>query len=122
MIAAAALLVALVGVTGLAIGSFLNVVVYRVPAGMSVVHPRSACPNCGHEITARENIPLLSWLVLQWIAAAEFIPHAEFHLNYRIFLYAIAVTVFFGVFSGVYPAWRMSRLHPISALKGGIRT
>lgn len=65
MIAAAALLVALVGITGLAIGSFLNVVVYRVPAGMSVVHPRSACPNCGHEITARENIPLLSWLVLR---------------------------------------------------------
>lgn len=65
MLAAALILVALVGVTGLAIGSFLNVVVYRVPAGMSVVHPRSACPNCGHEISARENIPLLSWLVLR---------------------------------------------------------
>ena len=65
MIAASALLVALVGITGLAIGSFLNVVVYRVPAGMSVVRPRSACPNCGHEITARENVPLLSWLVLR---------------------------------------------------------
>jgi leader peptidase (prepilin peptidase)/N-methyltransferase len=65
MFAAALILVALVGVTGLAIGSFLNVVVYRVPAGMSVVHPRSACPNCGHEISARENIPLLSWLVLR---------------------------------------------------------
>ena len=65
MILAAAILVGLVGVTGLAIGSFLNVVVYRVPAGMSVVHPRSACPNCGHEITARENIPLVSWLVLR---------------------------------------------------------
>ena len=65
MIAAAALLIALVGITGLAIGSFLNVVVYRVPAGMSVVRPRSACPNCGHEITARENIPLLSWVVLR---------------------------------------------------------
>jgi len=65
VIAASALLVALVGITGLAIGSFLNVVVYRVPAGMSVVRPRSACPNCGHEITARENVPLLSWLVLR---------------------------------------------------------
>jgi leader peptidase (prepilin peptidase)/N-methyltransferase len=65
MFAAALILVALVGVTGLAIGSFLNVVVYRVPAGMSVVHPRSACPNCGHEITARENIPLLSWVMLR---------------------------------------------------------
>lgn len=65
MIAAALILVALVGITGLAIGSFLNVVVYRVPAGMSVVHPRSACPNCGHEITARENIPVVSWLLLR---------------------------------------------------------
>ncbi len=65
MFAAALILVAFVGVTGLAIGSFLNVVVYRVPAGMSVVHPRSACPNCGHEITARENIPVLSWLMLR---------------------------------------------------------
>ncbi|MBW8871819.1 MAG: prepilin peptidase [Leifsonia sp.] len=65
MFAAALILVALVGVTGLAIGSFLNVVVYRVPAGMSVVRPRSACPNCGHEISARENIPVLSWLVLR---------------------------------------------------------
>ena len=65
MILAAALLVALVGITGLAIGSFLNVVVYRVPAGMSVVRPRSACPNCGHEITARDNVPVLSWLVLR---------------------------------------------------------
>ena len=65
MFAAALIPVALVGVTGLAIGSFLNVVVYRVPAGMSVVHPRSACPNCGHEISARENIPLLSWAMLR---------------------------------------------------------
>ncbi len=65
MIAAAAMLIALVGVTGLAIGSFLNVVVYRVPAGMSIVHPRSACPNCGHEISARENIPVISWLALR---------------------------------------------------------
>lgn len=65
MIALAAPLIALVGVTGLAIGSFLNVVVYRVPAGMSVVRPRSACPNCGHEITARDNVPVLSWLLLR---------------------------------------------------------
>jgi leader peptidase (prepilin peptidase)/N-methyltransferase len=64
VIAAAAVLVALVGITGLAIGSFLNVVVYRVPAGMSVVRPRSACPNCGHEITARDNVPVVSWLLL----------------------------------------------------------
>jgi leader peptidase (prepilin peptidase)/N-methyltransferase len=50
---------------GLAIGSFLNVVAYRVPAGLSVVSPPSSCPRCGHEITARDNIPIVSWLLLR---------------------------------------------------------
>jgi leader peptidase (prepilin peptidase)/N-methyltransferase len=55
----------LVATLGLAIGSFLNVVTYRVPAGMSVVAPRSACPNCKTEISARDNVPLASWLLLR---------------------------------------------------------
>jgi leader peptidase (prepilin peptidase)/N-methyltransferase len=50
---------------GLAIGSFLNVVAYRVPLGLSVVSPPSACPNCGSSIEARDNIPLLSWVLLR---------------------------------------------------------
>jgi leader peptidase (prepilin peptidase)/N-methyltransferase len=54
-----------VGVLGLAIGSFLNVVVYRVPAGMSVVSPSSACPKCGRPIRGFDNVPVLSWLVLR---------------------------------------------------------
>lgn len=49
---------------GLIIGSFLNVVIYRIPLGQSIITPRSACPNCGHKITAMENIPVLSYLVL----------------------------------------------------------
>ncbi|GAA1522419.1 leader peptidase (prepilin peptidase)/N-methyltransferase [Agromyces terreus] len=60
-----AFLVAAVGVLGLAIGSFLNVVVYRVPAGRSVVAPPSACPECHSEIRPRDNVPVLSWLVLR---------------------------------------------------------
>lgn len=55
----------LVGVLGLAIGSFLNVVVYRVPAGISVVAPASSCPGCGHEIRRRDNVPVVSWLLLR---------------------------------------------------------
>ncbi len=55
----------LCGVLGLAIGSFLNVVVWRVPRGESVVRPASACPRCGHEIGARDNVPVLSWLLLR---------------------------------------------------------
>ena len=75
------------GLFGLLIGSFLNVVIYRVPkiyqrawenevaeeAGQPLPHtdrfnlmvPRSACPHCGHQITALENIPVVSYLVLR---------------------------------------------------------
>ena len=53
------------GLIGLAIGSFLNVVIYRVPAGKSVVSPPSACPSCGTEVAPRDNIPVLSWLILK---------------------------------------------------------
>ena len=52
-------------VLGLLVGSFLNVVIARVPAGGSVVHPPSHCPKCNTELTARDNIPIVSWLVLR---------------------------------------------------------
>lgn len=60
-----AFVVVLCGVVGLVVGSFLNVVVWRVPQGLSVVSPPSACPLCGHRIRARDNVPVLSWLVLR---------------------------------------------------------
>lgn len=50
---------------GLVIGSFMTVAVYRLPRGESVVRPRSRCPTCGAEIGARDNIPVLSWLLLR---------------------------------------------------------
>jgi leader peptidase (prepilin peptidase)/N-methyltransferase len=53
------------GGLGLLIGSFLNVVVHRVPAGQSLVRPRSSCPACGQAIRAYDNVPVLSWLVLR---------------------------------------------------------
>lgn len=55
----------LVGVLGASIGSFLNVVIFRVPRGLSVVTPPSACPACGTRIRAIDNIPVLSWLLLR---------------------------------------------------------
>ena len=51
--------------TGLVIGSFLNVVIYRVPAGMSVVSPPSSCPTCGSPVRSFDNIPVVSWIVLR---------------------------------------------------------
>ncbi|WP_203138210.1 prepilin peptidase [Microbacterium sp. JZ31] len=53
------------GALGLAIGSFLNVVAWRVPRGESVVAPASACPKCGHAIRPHDNVPVLSWLLLR---------------------------------------------------------
>jgi leader peptidase (prepilin peptidase) / N-methyltransferase len=50
---------------GLALGSFLNVVVYRTPLGLSVVRPGSFCPRCKTEITSRDNVPVLGWLWLR---------------------------------------------------------
>lgn len=50
---------------GLLIGSFLNVVIYRVPAGFSLVSPGSACPLCQHPVRVFDNIPVVSWLVLR---------------------------------------------------------
>ncbi|MFP2906979.1 prepilin peptidase [Pyxidicoccus sp. 3LFB2] len=52
-------------VTGLVVGSFLNVVIARVPLEQSIVHPRSRCPKCGHVLSWYENIPLLSWMALR---------------------------------------------------------
>ncbi|MBR6470394.1 MAG: prepilin peptidase [Victivallales bacterium] len=50
---------------GAIVGSFLNVVVWRVPRGMSLLRPPSTCPQCGHRIRPWENIPILSWLFLR---------------------------------------------------------
>jgi leader peptidase (prepilin peptidase)/N-methyltransferase len=52
-------------VLGLAFGSFLNVCIYRLPLGLSVVSPRSACPQCKRPIAFYDNIPVLGWLLLR---------------------------------------------------------
>jgi leader peptidase (prepilin peptidase)/N-methyltransferase len=59
------LLAGVCAVVGLAVGSFLNVVVWRVPRGESVVHPPSACPGCASAVRPRDNVPVVSWLLLR---------------------------------------------------------
>lgn len=60
-----AFLVSVCAVLGLAVGSFLNVVIHRVPKHESIVRPPSRCPGCGTSIRPRDNIPVLSWLLLR---------------------------------------------------------
>ena len=64
---------------------------------------------------------LLSVFVLRAINASGMIPYSELSVNWRIFVYGLLLAVVFGIISGVYPAWRMSRLHPADALAGGRR-
>jgi len=58
-------LIAFTALLGLAVGSFLNVVIYRVPRGESLVKPSSHCPACGRPIRNRHNIPLFGWFILR---------------------------------------------------------
>ncbi len=58
--------------------------------------------------------------ILELLNRSQLVPHAQFGLNSRIFFWGLVVTLAFGVLSGAWPAWRMSRLHPVDALKGGL--
>jgi len=60
-----AVVIPLATVVGLFVGSFLNVVVYRAPLGLSVSTPRSFCPICDRQLAWWENVPLLSWILLR---------------------------------------------------------
>jgi leader peptidase (prepilin peptidase)/N-methyltransferase len=60
-----AALVAIATVAGLLVGSFLNVVIHRLPLHESLLKPRSRCPGCGTQIRAYDNIPVVSWLLLR---------------------------------------------------------
>ena len=57
--------IAVAGLFGLVVGSFLNVVTHRLPRGASLVKPRSACPGCGVPVRPYDNVPVLSWLLLR---------------------------------------------------------
>lgn len=84
------ILVAAVALLGLAVGSFLNVVIHRVPRGESVLHPGSHCPGCGHAVRARHNVPVLGWLVLRGKCA-----DCEEPISPRYLLVELATAVLF---------------------------
>jgi leader peptidase (prepilin peptidase) / N-methyltransferase len=62
---ASAVEIAFAAVLGAVVGSFLNVVVHRLPRGESLVRPRSRCPKCGTQIAGYDNVPVVSWLLLR---------------------------------------------------------
>ncbi|HVG25413.1 MAG TPA: ABC transporter permease [Thermoanaerobaculia bacterium] len=62
---------------------------------------------------------LLTLIALRVLSAMELVPYLVLDVNFRIFGYGMLLAVAFGIFSGVYPAWRMSRMHPVNALRGG---
>jgi putative ABC transport system permease protein len=61
----------------------------------------------------------LAGMMLPLLNTVSPIPDAQFSLNLRVFAWGMVMAVFFGILSGVYPAWKMSRLHPVNALRGG---
>ena len=64
---------------------------------------------------------VLATLALAALSRLQLVPYAVFDVNLRIFAYGMLLAAIFGVISGAYPAWRMSRMHPVNALKGGVR-
>ena len=91
---------AVIGVFGAAIGSFLNVVIHRVPAGVSVVRPPSACSSCSAPVRPYDNIPIISWLVLRGRCRDCAAP---FSIRYPL-VELVTALVFTGIAAWQYPA------------------
>jgi leader peptidase (prepilin peptidase) / N-methyltransferase len=100
------LLLVAVGALGLAIGSFLNVVIYRVPNGGSLVAPASHCPHCQAPIRNRHNVPVLGWLVLRGRCADCAAPISVRYPLVELFTGAAFVLV----------AWRLDSLDRLAGL------
>ncbi|MEN6458623.1 MAG: prepilin peptidase [Thermoguttaceae bacterium] len=81
---------------GAAVGSFLNVVVYRLPLGLSLSHPPSHCPNCKHGIPWYDNIPVFGWIKLRGRCR-----HCHDRISFRYPAVEAVTAVLFGVVAGV---------------------
>src|SRR3954465_3045817 len=92
-------LVILTAALGLAVGSFLNVVIWRVPRGESVVRPPSHCPGCDRPIAPRDNIPVVSWLLLRGHCR-----NCGTRISARYPLVELATGVLFGAFAAKFGA------------------
>lgn len=84
----------LIGLVGLCVGSFLNVVIYRVPNKLSIVQPASHCPVCKIPIKWYDNIPIISYIILKGRCR-----NCKTHISFRYTLIEILNTVFWVVFA-----------------------
>ena len=85
-------------VIGICIGSFLNVVIYRLPEGISIISPRSFCPKCKTKIKFRENIPIISWIIQKGKCS-----YCATNINIRYPLIEFFTAILFLVFSNSSP-------------------
>ncbi len=99
-------LLVLSGGLGLLLGSFLNVVIHRVPRGESLLRPPSHCPSCGAPVRHRHNVPVLGWLLLRGRCA-----DCGERISARYPLVEAGTAVLF-----VALAWRLAQLGLVSAL------
>jgi leader peptidase (prepilin peptidase)/N-methyltransferase len=93
------------GVLGLLLGSFLNVVIARVPQGQSIVRPGSRCPGCGHVLAWFENVPVLSWLFLRGRCSAC---RAKISPRYLL-VEVLTAGLYLAVWAQVEPGWPLVR-------------
>ena len=111
--------------------NLVNINVSRIRERASEIGVRKAFGATSHTLVGQfvtENVVLtllgglvgfvLSPVVLHLLTSSGLIKYAHFQMNYRIFFTGLVIAFFFGVFSVVYPAWKMSRLHPVEALRG----
>lgn len=98
---------------GVVVGSFLNVVIHRVPLGLSIVTPGSACPNCDHQLRTRDNIPVVSWLVLRGrcrdcdhpISVRYPLVEAGTGIAFAVATWVLAATVASGLLAWIIFSW-----------------
>ena len=100
----------LVSLWGACVGSFLNVVIYRLPAGISVVSPPSRCPGCGTKLAAYDNVPVLGWL---WLGGRCRTCKMKISVQYPLVELATAV-----LFGGLTYAYYFTGLRPAFAGSG----
>ncbi|MCA9249320.1 MAG: prepilin peptidase [Planctomycetales bacterium] len=104
-----------IAMVGGCVGSFLNVVVYRLPRGQNLAHPRSACPRCGHAIRAWHNIPVFGWLMLRGRCYDCRAPiAARYPLVEAAVMCVFALLAYLGPLADVNPA--NPPIHPVAAL------